>query len=181
MWGAVLGKVLSGGKCVRPGPRVPILVLVKDDPWLRATRDACERAFAFLLEEFGYENCLSRFGGGGFELGYVGPGVGIRLNWVPRDPLTVWLVRTVDGALPPRGAETGLHYFALEDYEDMVGKPSASASVDLYNPSEANALHLAGRLRACGPELLTGGFADTSPDPFPELERRVIARVPRRD
>jgi hypothetical protein len=142
-------------------------------PWLRERRDDSEGAFGFLVDGFGYEVRRRRFRNGGFEIGYTGPGAGILVDWFPRDPLTVWLVRGADGALPPRGEPTGLNYFDLEDFEAIAGKAAASIPVDLYTPSEANALHLAGRLRACGPELLVDGAAD----PFPALEQRVRARA----
>jgi hypothetical protein len=142
-------------------------------PWLRERRDDCESAFGFLVDGFGYEVRRRRFRNGGFEIGYTGAGVGVLVDWFPRDPMSVWLVRTPDGVLPPRGEQTGLDYFDLEDFEAIAGKAGASIPVDLYTPSEANALHLAGRLRACGPDLLVGGAAD----PFPALEQRVRARA----
>lgn len=144
------------------------------DPWLLERRDDCERAFAFLPEEFDYDVCRREPTHGGFEIGYVGPGAGVVVSWYPRDPLTVWLVRPVDGALPPRGPDTGLNYFDFEDYEAVVGKDDAARQpVDLYTPSEANMLHLADRLRVCGPDLLIRSPADR----FQVLEQRVRDRA----
>jgi hypothetical protein len=88
---------------------------------LLVARAICERAFSFLGTDFGYRKVRGRFQRSGFDLGYRGPGLGVLVEWYPRDPLTVWLVRLEDGSLPPRDrvtdVDTPLHYFDLGDVE----------------------------------------------------------------
>jgi hypothetical protein len=64
----------------------------KTPDWLRGRRDACEERFSFLIAEFGYRRSLRRFHWGGFQLGYLGSGAGVLVEWYPRDGLMVWLL-----------------------------------------------------------------------------------------
>jgi hypothetical protein len=64
----------------------------KTPDWLRGRRDACEERFSFLIAEFGHRRSLRRFHWGGFQLGYLGSGAGVLVEWYPRDGLMVWLL-----------------------------------------------------------------------------------------
>lgn len=144
---------------------------------LRQARAICERAFSFLVTDFGYRKVRGRFQWGGFELGYRGPGVGVLVEWYPRDPLTVWLVRLEDGKFPPRDAVvsvgTRLHYFDLGDLEVLKTGHRVADERQLYAvPAEATARMVADSLRRCGADLLRGDLSD-----IPQLEGRIRARA----
>lgn len=144
--------------------------------WLRERRAACGDAFAFLVDEFGYRTGRQGFRDGGFELAYLGSGsgLGVVVDWFPRDPLSVWLVRLDGGGdLPPRFAQGPLNYFDLADVEAVSGRgPGIDKLPDLYVPSDASARYLADRLRACDEDLRGGALAL-----FPTLARRVLDRA----
>lgn len=146
-----------------------------DGEWMRSRSDACERAFAFLADEYGYQICGRTLSASGFSLDYCGTGLGVQVSWYVRDPLTVWLVRLADGAMPERTATSALNYFDLEDFLAVVGHVPPVDVPDHYAPSDDSAAHLAGRLRACGPDLVRGGALDA----FPALEQRVRDRAAR--
>jgi hypothetical protein len=144
---------------------------------LREARAICERKFSFLVTEFGYRKVRGRFQWGGFELGYRGPGPGVLVEWYPRDPLTVWLVRLEDDRFPPRdvvvGDDTQLHYFDLGDLEIIKAGHRVADERQLYGiPTEATARIVADSLRQYGSDLLRGDLGD-----IPELEARIRARA----
>ena len=88
----------------------------KTSAWLRGRRDLCEERFSFLVSQFGYRRSSRRFRWGGFQLGYLGPGSGVLIEWYPRDGMMVRLVPLNPGEVPPnwgtpggpRGFELGL-------------------------------------------------------------------------
>jgi hypothetical protein len=119
-----------------------------------------EPEFEFLATDFGFLAGDVRRERGGFELRYAKGDLGILINWYPRDPLTVWLVRLVDGAFSPRGqavirADSTLYYFDLghlEAFADCDRTPQTG----LYTPSSESAHLLARSLRTCGEPILLG-------------------------
>ncbi len=88
----------------------------KTPDWLRERREFCEERFSFLIGEFSYHRSLRRFQWGGFQLGYLGPGAGVLVEWYPRDGVMVWLLPMNPGEIPanwgdpggPRGFDLGL-------------------------------------------------------------------------
>lgn len=143
---------------------------------LHAARGACERAFAFLMTDFGYRRDRRRFEWGGFLLRYRGPVMGVKIAWYPRDELTVWLVKLVDGGFPPYPItiypDTPLHYFDLGDLEAISGWQRQVSLRQLYAlPTNETAGALADSLRDCGAALLGGDLSQ-----LPLLERRIRDR-----
>jgi hypothetical protein len=61
--------------------------VAKSTAHARESRAACEFAFAFLVDDFGYRRCVRRFQYGGFQLCYRGPDIGVLVEWYPRDLL----------------------------------------------------------------------------------------------
>lgn len=144
---------------------------------LREARAICEQAFGFLITEFGYRKIRGRFQWSGFQLGYRGPGPGVLVEWYPRDPLTVWLVRLEDGSFPARDVvvdvDAPLHYFDLGDVEIIKTGHRVVDERQLYGlPTEGTARILADSLRQYGSDLLRGDLGD-----IPQLERRIRARA----
>ncbi|MDG4822019.1 hypothetical protein O7635_09145 [Asanoa sp. WMMD1127] len=135
-----------------------------------------EATFEFLESELGFTRDGQRRANGGFEVRYAKDDVGVLVDWYPRDPLTVWLVRLVDGGFPPKGkteirADSTLHYFDLGDLETVAGCPETDQR-SLNAPSAENARVLASSLRTCGESLLSG---DTRQ--FDELQEHVKRRA----
>src|SRR5215469_9953504 len=94
-------------------------------PAIRDARAATERAFKFLLDDFGYRRCLRRYQWQGFVLGYCGPVVGVQVSWYPRDAFLVWIVKLIDETFPARAGPTRPdtpHYFDLADVEALCGR-----------------------------------------------------------
>jgi hypothetical protein len=79
------------------------MMTAKESDWLRGRRDYCEAAFSFLITEFGYRRSVRRFRWHGFEIGYLGPGAGVRVEWYPRDEVMVWLLLPDAGEVPVAG------------------------------------------------------------------------------
>jgi hypothetical protein len=85
----------------------------KTPSWLHSRREFYEERFSFLVREFGYRRRLRRFRWGGFQLGHLGPGAGVLVEWYPRDGVMVWLLPLKPGETPaswgspggPRGLE----------------------------------------------------------------------------
>jgi hypothetical protein len=104
--------------------------------------------------------------------------MGVMVEWYPRDPLvTVWIVKLVDGAFPPRAqridSQTPLHYFDLADVESICGPPGEGQERKLYDlPTEVTTERLAATLRECGSGLLRGDLTL-----LPALERRIRDRA----
>jgi hypothetical protein len=125
------------------------------DVFLSGSTAACERAFAFLVAEYGFERTDTVFANHGFAIRYRGTALGVVVDWYPRDPLTVWLVRLADGRFPdPAGAPRC--YFELGELLEARGeKRVARQGLDL--PRAESARWAADRLRRCGDGLLRGG------------------------
>jgi hypothetical protein len=145
--------------------------------YVREARAACNRAFAFLVTEFGYREPCRGFQWSGFWLRYPGPVMGVLVAWYPRDPLTVWLVRLADGDFPPRTVtihhDTPLHYFDLGDLEVISGHHRELTEHQLYAvPTEETARSMADSLRKCGADLLRGDLTR-----LPLLEQRIRDRA----
>lgn len=143
---------------------------------VRAASRTCHQAFAFLTEEFGYRQQAPTFEKAGFTLRYRGSVVGVLVDWHPREPLTVWLVRLVSGEFPARvpiTPDSTIHYFELEDLEAITGTSRPVGTLQLYSlPDQTNAELLAASLRSCGAKLLAGDLAQ-----FALLSERVKKRV----
>jgi len=144
---------------------------------VRQARTACELAFAFLVAEFGFRRDRARYENSGFLLRYRGSGTGVLVDWYPRDPLTVWLVRLVDGDFPARTMtvhpNSRMHYFDLGDVEEISGQPPAVPEDQLYAlPDETTAQLVAESLRRCAGDLLRGDLTR-----IPLLEQRVRQRA----
>jgi hypothetical protein len=141
--------------------------------YLRLACAACERAFGFLVSDFGYERKDVRFRWSGFALRYRGPVIGVLVDWYPRDPLTTWVVKLTDGEFPKRHPDTPLAYFDLGDVEAISGYRRTVQERDLYRtPNEEVAGALANSLRTCGADLLRGDMSR-----IPLLEQRVHDRT----
>jgi hypothetical protein len=135
------------------------MAVVVIDDGLRDARTARERAFAFLMTDFGYRRDRRRFQWGGFLLRYRGPAIGVQIAWYPPDELTVWLVKLLDGDFPPYPVtihpDTALHYFDLGDLEAIGGQDRQVSQRQLYAlPTDQTARPLADSLRDCGADPL---------------------------
>jgi hypothetical protein len=85
------------------------------------------------------------------------------VEWYPRDPFTVWIVKLVNGTLPPRGgrvdALSPLHYFDLGDLASLSER-SRESDENVYGlPIEEVAQRRAASLRDCGDDLLRGDLS----------------------
>lgn len=144
---------------------------------VRNAAQICERKFNFLVKRFGYRPCGTRFESGGFSLRYVGSALGVEVDWYPRDPLTVWLVRLVDNDFPPRTLsvhpDSVLNYFDLEDLEVINNYSRQVGRLQLYSlPNAENARLLASGLEANAADLLRGDLTQ-----IPQLEQRIMERA----
>jgi hypothetical protein len=153
-----------------------VAVIVTTEP-VRQAAQICERAFDFLVGEFGYLPRGIRFESGGFSLRYLGSALGVDVDWYPRDPLTVWLVRLVDDDFPARTLsvhpDSALNYFDLEDLEVISNHIRKVGKLQLYSlPNAENASLLADSLRAHAVDLLRGDLTR-----LPQLERRIRERA----
>jgi hypothetical protein len=116
--------------------------------------------FEFLVTDFGFTARNAERKRGGFELPYTKDDLGVLINWYPRDPLAVWLVRLVDGVFPPRGqttirADSVLSYFDLGHLEALTDCERTPQTA-LYAPTMESAQLLARSLRTCGESILMG-------------------------
>ena len=134
--------------------------------------------FEFLKTDFGFTAVNARRERSGFELRYQKNGVGVLIDWHPRDPFTAWLVRLVDGTFPPRGqtlmrADSTLYYFDLGHLVSYRG--GAAEWTDAYVPSPENAAVLARALLEYGRPLLEGdvGQFDALQEYVKERARQV--------
>jgi hypothetical protein len=119
-------------------------------------------AFEFLVTDFGFAASNVRHERSGFELRYQKNGVGVLVDWRPRDPFSAWLVRLVDDTFPPRGqtlirADSTLYYFDLGHLVSYRG--GAAEWADAYVPNPENAAVLARALVEYGRPLLEGDVA----------------------
>jgi hypothetical protein len=144
---------------------------------VREARAACERQFSFLVTEFGYRKVRSRLESNGFELRYLGPTLGVVVQWFPRDPFTVLLARLVNGDFPPAYAagsgDTAVNYFDLLDVIALgSGVPPLEGFRQQYSlPNDETAALMAQGLREYGSDLLRGDLSV-----IPRLEQRVNDR-----
>jgi hypothetical protein len=153
------------------------MALVVKSEHLREAAVTCEAAFSFLVDDFGYREADRRLESSGFSLRYLGVVLGVIVDWYPRDPLTVWLVRLMDGDFPARTMtihpDSQLHHFDLEDLEAISGHRRTVGELQLYAlPNDENARFLADNLRNFGADLLHGDLVR-----LPLLERRVKDRA----
>jgi len=149
---------------------------MKTSEWLRGRRDACEERFSFLIAEFGYRRSLRRFKWGGFQLGYLGPGAGVLVEWYPRDGVMVWLLPLNSGEVPanwgdlggPRGFDLGLVAVVAGSHPELRDK-------NLNSATEEALAALADQLRVSGQNMLRGDYAEV-----PAIEDLIRARAERR-
>jgi hypothetical protein len=142
---------------------------------LRESATACEDAFAFLTTEFGYQHPTTTIRDAGFRIDYVGPVLGVRLNWHRGDPFWVHLVRLTDDEFPPRQAirpQTHLNWIELGPLEDVVGYERKVYTGDFCPlPDATVAQHVAESLKSCGSRLLRGDLRQ-----WDAVERRIKQR-----
>jgi hypothetical protein len=132
----------------------------KTPDWLRGRRDACEERFSFLISEFGYRRSLRRFRWGGFEVGYLGPGAGVLVDWYPRDGVMVWLLPPNAGEVPAGwGGPDGPKRFGLGLVAMAAGDCPHDSDQDMQSPTDEVIAALAGQLRSSGQSLLRGDYA----------------------
>jgi hypothetical protein len=132
----------------------------KTPQWLRERREFCEERFSFLTGEFGYRRSLRRFRWGGFQLGYLGPGAGVQVEWYPRDGMMVWMLPMNPGEIPdnwggpgaPKGFDLGLVAAAEGRCPDIPDR-------DSYGFTDEAVTSLAGRLRSHGQHMLRGDYS----------------------
>jgi hypothetical protein len=132
----------------------------KTSDWLRDRREFCEERFSFLTQDYGYRRSLRRFRSGGFQLGYLGPGAGVLVEWYPRDGLMVWLLPMDPGETPvnwggpgtPRGFDLGLVAAAADRQLDVNDR-------DTYALTEDAVTALAGQLRSCAQDMLRADYS----------------------
>lgn len=137
--------------------------------------------FEFLVTDFGFIAGGLRREHGGFELRYQKNGVGVLIDWYPRDPLTMWLVRLVDDTFPPRRwqrirADSALYYFDLGHLVTFSGEVVGWRGSE--DPSPEIAALMARALVEHGRPLLEGdvGLFDILHEYVLELVRqRTIA------
>lgn len=144
---------------------------------LRTAIQESERAFEFLESEFGYRRSEPRLQSGGFRLRYTGDVLGVQVDWYPRDPFTVWLVRLQNGDFPPQAVPAATkdrpRYFDMEDLEQINGHRREITGLKLYAlPDRETTDLLAGNLRRYGARLLRGDLSELGP-----LEQRVLGRM----
>lgn len=175
------GPILWNGNCRDDCSGIPTtlygMAIVMTSEHVRKAAQVCEHVFKPLVEEFGYRLCETRFESGGFSLRYLGSALGIEVDWHPRDPLTVWLVRLVNNDFPPRTLSVHpnsvLNYFDLEDLEAMNNYSRSVGGLQLYSlPNAENARLLVDSLGANAVDLLRGDLAR-----LPQLERRILERA----
>lgn len=147
--------------------------MAKASDWLRGRRGFCEAAFSFLIGDFGYCCRVRRFRYGGFQLGYLGPGAGVLVEWMPRDPVTVRLLPLSPGEVPagwgspsgPRGYDLGLLVL-------LAGKEAQAFDGDVHSPTDDVITGLARRLRSSGQGMLRGDYSLV-----PAVEELITSRA----
>lgn len=134
--------------------------MAKASEWLSGRRDYCEAAFSFLIGDFGYRCSMRQFLYGGFQVGYLGPGAGVLVEWIPRDAVTVWLLPLAPGEVPanwggpggPRGYDLGL-------LAHLAGDEPQASDWDMYTPTDDAITALAHQLRTNGQGMLRGDYS----------------------
>jgi len=135
----------------------------KTPDWLRGRRDFCEEQFSFLIAEFGYRRALRRFRWGGFQLGYLGPGAGVLVEWYPRDGVMVWLLPLNPGEVPRWGDPAGPRRFDLSFVAAAAGRRLKVSDRDMHSPADEVLTALAGELRSSGQDMLRGDYSHVPP------------------
>jgi hypothetical protein len=130
----------------------------KTPDWLRGRRDLCEERFSFLIAEFGYRRSLRRFRWGGFQLGYLGPGAGVLVEWHQRDGVMVWLLPLDPGEVPADGGRSGRRGFDLGFVAAAAGSRLEISGWDVQSPADDVISALAGQLRSSGQDMLRGDY-----------------------
>jgi hypothetical protein len=135
--------------------------MAKASEWLRGRRDSCEAAFSFLIADFGYRRSLRRFlDGGGFQIGYLGPGAGVLVEWMPRDPVTVWLLPLSPGEVPANWGKPGGHRgYDLGFLGLLAGEEPQVSDWDMYSPTDDVITALSRQLRSNGQGMLRGDYS----------------------
>jgi hypothetical protein len=145
----------------------------KTPDWLRGRRDACEERFSFLIAEFGYRRSLRRSHWGGFQLGYLGSGAGVLVEWYPRDGLMVWLLPLGTGEVPASwGGPGGPKGFDLGLVAAVEGSELEVRDEEVYSASDEALSALAGQLRSSGQRMLRGDYAQV-----PVIKELIRARA----
>jgi hypothetical protein len=128
--------------------------------WLRERREFCEERFSFLIEDFGYRRSLGRFRWGGFQLGYLGPGAAVLVEWYPRDGAMVWLLPMSPSEAPATwGDPGGSRGFDLGFVAAAAGSQLAASDRDTYSLTDEAMTALAGELRSSGHGMLRGDYS----------------------
>ena len=147
----------------------------KTPDWLRGRRDCCEERFSFLIPEFGYRRSLRRFRWSGFQLGYLGPGAGVLVEWYPRDGVMVWLLPLSPGEVPANwGGPGGRRGFDLGFVVASAGSRLEVSDWDMQSPADEVIAALARQLRSSGQDMLRGDFSQV-----PAIKELIRARAER--
>jgi hypothetical protein len=134
--------------------------MAQTSEWLRCRRDFCEAAFSFLTGDFGYRRSLRRFCYGGFQIGYLGPGAGVLVEWMPRDSVTVRLLPLNPGEVPANwGAPGGPGGYDLGFLLLLAGEKPQVSDWDMYSPTDDVITELARQLRSNGQGMLRGDYS----------------------
>jgi hypothetical protein len=134
--------------------------MAKASQWLSRRRDFCEAAFSFLIEDFGYRRSLRRFTWGGFQVGYLGPGAGVLVEWYPRDGMMVWLLPLSPGEVPVNwGGPGGRRGFELGFFVLLADEEAQVCDGDMNSPTDDAIAVLAAQLRSNGRDMLRGDYS----------------------
>jgi hypothetical protein len=129
--------------------------MAKASEWLRGRRDYCEAAFSFLIEDFGYRRSLRRFRYAGFQIGYLGPGAGVLVEWVPRDTVMVWLLPLRPGEVPANwGGLGGPRGYDMGFLVPPAGEEPRTGGWEMYSPTDEVITAMADKLRTYGQGML---------------------------
>jgi hypothetical protein len=143
--------------------------------WLRARRDFCEDRFSFLIGEFGYRRSLRRFRWGGFQLGYLGPGACVLVEWYQRDGVMVWLLPQSRGEVTTSwGAPGGLRGFDLGFVAAAARGRLEVSTMPPASPTDEVIAQLAGQLRVDGQDMLRGDYSR-----MPTVDHLISAQAER--
>jgi hypothetical protein len=139
------------------------MTMARASEWLRGRRDSCEAAFSFLIGDFGYRRSLRRFRYGGFQVGYLGPGAGVLVEWMPRDQVTVRLLPLSPGEVPANwggpGGPGGPGGYDLGFLRLLAGEEPQVSGWESYNPTDDVITGLACQLRSHGQGMLRGDYS----------------------
>ena len=134
-------------------------MVARTPEWLYGRRDFCEVAFSSLIGDFGYRRCLRRFRDGGFQIGYLGPGAGVLVEWMPRDPVTVLLLLKPGEVPASWGSSHGPRGFDLGFLVLLAGEKRQVGNCEMYSPADDVITGLATQLRSYGRGMLRGDYS----------------------